>query len=226
MGHMIRHLAYLFAFSLIATGCFNIHISPYETIHGNGDVITEERSVPYFSSVRITGARTTVLYGDSDGPILMTGESNILDHTLSYVENEILYITSEKRTNMRPNEEVFIEIPGRYVNEVHVSGSNNITLQNIDQPTFRVRGSGSTEVTATGFADELEIRMSGSSEIDAGALSAEIVTIRTSGSSEAIISADEAIVSRSSGSSSIRYYGQPATIENHSSGSSSLRSAW
>jgi len=223
---MARHLAFLFIFSLAASGCFSIYVSPYETIRGNGDVITEERSVAYFTSVRITGARTTVLYGDSDGPILITGESNILDHTLSYVEDGTLVITSENRVNMRPREEVFIEIPGRDVSEVRVSGSNNITLQNIDQPVFKIRGSGSTEVTASGFTDELEVSMSGSSVIDAGALAAEFVTIRTSGSSEALISVNEAIVSRSSGSSSIRYYGQPATIENHSSGSSSLKSAW
>jgi hypothetical protein len=158
--------------------------------------------------------------------VLITGESNILDHTLSYVENGMLVISSENRKNMRPTEEVFIEIPGKYVSEVKVSGSNSITLQHIDQPIFRIRGSGSTEVIASGFADELEIRMSGSSLIDAGALSAKKVTIRTSGSSEALISAEETIVSRSSGSSAIRYYGHPEIIENESSGSSTLRSAW
>lgn len=224
---MARHLAFLFIFIVfILSGCFSIYLSPYQTIRGNGDVITVERSVPHFTSLRISGARTTVLYGDSEGPILITGESNILDHTLSYVENGTLVIRSESRTNMRPREEVFIEIPGRNVSEVRVSGSNQITIQNIDQPVFQIRGSGSTEVTASGFADELEIRMSGSSMIDAGALSAEFVTIRTSGSTEATISANDTIVSRSSGSSSIRYFGQPATIENHSSGSSTLKSAW
>src|SRR6056297_396430 len=223
---MARHLAFLIIFSIVLSGCFSIHVSPYQTIRGNGDVITEERVVPHFTSVRITGARTTVLYGDSEGPVLITGESNILDHTLSYVEDGTLVITSESRTNMQPREEVYIEIPGRDVSEVRVSGSNNLTLQSIDQPFFQIRGSGSTNVTASGFADELEIRMSGSSVIDAGALSAEFVTIRTSGSSEALISVNEAIVSRSSGSSSIRYYGQPTTIENHSSGSSTLKSAW
>jgi hypothetical protein len=225
---MVRHLFFIvaLAFTFTASGCFSLYISPYETVRGNGDVITEERSVPEFTSVRITGARTSVLYGDQEGPVLITGESNILDHTLSYVEDGTLVITSKNRVNMRPREEVFIEIPGRYVSEVRVSGSNNITLQNIDKPYFHIRGSGSTEVTASGFADELDIRMSGSSRIDAGALTAEIVNIRTSGSSDALLSVNEAIVSRSSGSSSIRYYGQPAKIENHSSGSSSLESAW
>jgi len=223
---MARHLAFLFVFSLIVSGCFSIYVSPYETIRGNGDVITEERSLPSFTSVRITGARTTVLHGDSEGPILITGESNILDHTLSYVEDGTLIITSETRKNMRPREEVFIEIPGRDVSEVRVSGSNNITLLDIDKPVFQIRGSGSTKVTASGFADDLEIRMSGSSVIDAGALSAEYVTIRTSGSSEAIISVEDALASHSSGSSSIRYYGKPGSIEQHASGSSSLQRIW
>ena len=223
---MGRYLAFLFVFSFTLTGCFSFHISPYETIRGNGDLVTEERSVPHFTSVRITGARTTVLYGDSEGPVLITGESNILDHTLSYVEDGTLVITSENRKNMQPLEEVFIEIPGKDVSEVRISGSNNITLQNIDKPSFRIRGSGSTEVTASGFADELNIRMSGSSVINAGALSSEFVSIRTSGSSEALISVSKEIVSRSSGSSSIRYYGEPLRIENQSSGSSTLKSAW
>lgn len=223
---MARRISFLFILAFSFSGCISVYVSPYETIRGNGDVITEERSVPHFTNVRITGARTTVLHGDSDGPILITGESNVLNHTLSYVEDGTLVITSENRKNIQPNEEVFIEIPGENVSEVRVSGSNTITLQNIDKPLFRIRGSGSTEVVASGFADELEIRMSGSSAIDAGALSAEFVTIRTSGSSEALISVDDSLVSRSSGSSTIRYFGQPVSIENESSGSSTLKSAW
>ena len=52
-----------------------------ERISGNGDIVTETRDVGYFTELRVTGARSTVVYGDEDGPILgLTGDSNILEN--------------------------------------------------------------------------------------------------------------------------------------------------
>lgn len=221
---MPRILLFITISTCFIAGCYAPYFITHETVWGDGEIITEERDLPYFSSVRISGARTTILYGDSDGPVKLTGDSNILNQTRAYVQNEELIITSENNKNLKPTQRVLIEIPGSYVHEVRVSGSNHITLLNVDQESLRIRGSGSTIVKAEGFADFLDIQMSGSSDIDAAGLMAAEVTIQTSGSSHAVIHALDAITSKSSGSSSIRYIGQPANIINHSSGSSSLQS--
>lgn len=210
--------------TLFLSGCYTHHFFPSETIRGNGNVITEERAVPDFNSLRITGARRTVLYGDHDGPIKITGDSNIISNTVSYVENGRLVITSKKNVSLKPTKRVLIEVPGRYVNSVRISGSNEITLVDIDQEYFSVRGSGSTKIVAEGIADQLDIRMSGSSDIDAAGLVAEVVSIHTSGSSNADIHVLQSLDSRSSGSSKINFLGRPQTIENRSTGSSRIRS--
>ena len=194
-----------------------------ETIRGNGDIVTEERDVGHFTSLQITGARSTVVYGDREGPIRITADENLLEYNESYVEDGRLVITTTGNVNLRPTQRIEIEIPGKHIQNVRVSGSNRIELLHIDQEWFRIRGSGSTRVTAAGYVGELEVRMSGSSRLDAGDLISEQVTVRTSGSSRAGIYAEEAIEARTSGSSRVSYYGNPEIVEINSSGSSRVR---
>jgi len=214
----------LYLLLLICTGCVYTGSVSQKTIKGNGEIITETREVGPFTELRITGARSTIVYGDRDGPILITGDSNILEHTASYVENGTLVITSASNSSVRPTQRVEIEVPVSSLDYIRVSGSNRITLKNIDRDSFAIRGSGSTRIEADGYADDLQIRMSGSSRIDAPALIAENVTIRTSGSSRAEINVTGKLESRSSGSSRILFHGHPEEITNQSSGSSILRS--
>jgi len=221
---MYRNVQGFFIFLFVVTGCVNLGSVTKKTIAGNGDIITETREVGYFTELRITGARSTIVYGDRDGPIRITGDSNILEHTSSYVENGRLVITTVPNRSLRPTQRVEIEVPSSSLDYVRVSGANRIILKNIDRDSFAIRGSGSTRIEVDGYADELQIRMSGSSNIDASGLIAKTVTIRTSGSSKAEIYAADKLESRSSGSSRILFHGHPKEITNQSSGSSILRS--
>jgi len=220
---MIRNTLFLAAILLGFTGCRNHGYMSQNKITGNGDIVTETREIGYFTELRVTGSRHTVVYGDKDGPIRLTGDSNILEQTLSYIDGDQLVITSRENTSMNPSQPVEIEIPSTRINFVRVSGSNRIELRNIDKETFGICGSGSTRVEADGYADHLDIRMSGSSRIDAPDLISESAAIRTSGSSKAVVYVSGTLESRSSGSSEILVHGNPSEITNQSSGSSRLR---
>ena len=221
---MIQRLTILTVFLIGFIGCAGHNYMFSERISGNGDIVTETRDVGYFTELRVTGARSTVVYGDVDGPIRLTGDSNILENTVSYIDGDRLVITSKRSVSMNPTQRVEIEIPSTRLNAVRVSGSNRIVLNNIEQNTFAIRGSGSTRVEANGYADILDIRMSGSSQIDAPDLISESAAIRTSGSSKAVVNVSGKLESRSSGSSEIVVHGNPTEIVNQSSGSSRLRS--
>ncbi len=217
---MTRLFTILPVLLILLLGC----VFPYqETIRGNGVIVTEERDVSHFTSLRITGARSTIVYGDREGPIRITGDENLLEYNESYVENDRLVITTSDNVNLRPTQRIEIEIPGKHLQSVRVSGSNRIELLHVDQEWFRIRGSGSTRVLVTGYVEELEVRMSGSSRLDAEDLIAERVTVRTSGSSRSVINAEESIEARTSGSSRVSYYGNPEIVEINSSGSSRVR---
>lgn len=194
-----------------------------QSIRGNGDIVTETREVGQYSELRITGSRSTIVYADEDGPIRITGDSNILDNIVSYVDGDRLVIISEENTSLNPTRRVEIEIPSTTLNAVRVSGSNRIELRNIDRESFSIRGSGSTAIEANGYADLLEIRMSGSSRFNAPNLVSESAAIRTSGSSKAEVNVSGKLESRSSGSSEIIVHGNPSEISNKSSGSSRIR---
>ncbi|HMB98501.1 MAG TPA: head GIN domain-containing protein [Balneolaceae bacterium] len=214
-----------FSISLFAlAGCVSFGPVSQKSIKGNGDIISQTREVGDFTELRVTGARSTIVYGDRNGPIRITGDSNILEHTSSYVENGTLVITTASNASLSPTQRVEIEVPSTSLDYIRVSGSNRINIKNIDRSSFTIRGSGSTTIEADGYADDLQVRMSGSSRIDASGLIAETVAIRTSGSSKAEIYASERLKSRSSGSSRIMVHGHPKKITNQSSGSSFLRS--
>lgn len=217
---MTRLFTILPVLLILLLGC----VFPYqETIRGNGVIVTEERDVGHFTSLRITGAHSTIVYGDREGPIRITTDENLLEYNESYVENGRLVITTTKNVNLRPTQRIEIEIPGKHIENVRVSGSNRIELYDIDQDWFRIRGSGSTRVAAAGYVGELEVRMSGSSRLDAGDLIADIATVRTSGSSRAAVHVEERIEARTSGSSRVSYSGNPEVMEVRSSGSSRVR---
>lgn len=219
---MIRRTILFFALSFTIIACSQFSYISSERVSGNGDIVTEIRDVGEFTELRITGARSTIVYGDQDGPIRLTGDSNILEQTVSYVDGNTLIITSKNGMSLNPSQRLEIEVPSTRLNFVRVSGSNRIELRDIDQERFGIRGSGSTRVEADGRADVLEIRMSGSSRIIAPYLISETAEVRTSGSSIAEIYVSERLESRSSGSSEIVLYGNPVRIVNESSGSSRL----
>lgn len=217
---MSRLYMLLFVIAFICVGC----ISPFqETIRGNGNIITEERDVGYFTELRITGARSTIVYGDREGPISIITDENLLEYNDTYIENGTLVITTKEDVNLKPTQDIKIEIPGKYIQYVRVSGSNQIKLLDINQDLFTIRGSGSTQLTATGAVDELEVHMSGNSRLKAEGLIAKSITVKTSGSSHAYVYSEESIEARTSGSSIINYYGSPEIINAESSGSSKIR---
>jgi len=219
---MLRSISFLSIVVILSMGCM---YPSQQTIRGNGNIVTDERDVGHFTELRITGSRSTVVYGDREGPIRITADENLLEYNESYVENGRLVITTANNVNLRPTQRIEIEIPGKHIQNVRVSGSNRIELYDIDQDWFRIRGSGSTRVTATGYVGDLEIRMSGSSRLDAGDLVADIGTIRTSGSSRAVVTVENILEARTSGSSRVSYYGNPEDMQINSTGSSRVRSA-
>lgn len=220
---MVRFTLLLAGFLFSLSGCVHSGSFAQQTIRGNGDIVTETRDVGHFTELRITGSRSTIVYGDEDGPIRITGDSNILDNIVSYVDGDRLVITSEENTSLNPTRRLEIEIPSTSLNAVRVSGSNRIELRNIDRESFSIRGSGSTAIEANGYADQLDIRMSGGSRISASNLVSESAAIRTSGSSKAEVNVSGKLESRSSGSSEIIVHGNPSEISNNSSGSSRIR---
>ncbi len=219
---MLHSISFLLIIAMLTMGCV---YPSQQTIRGNGNIVTEERDVGHFTELRITGSRSTVVYGDREGPIRITADGNLLEYNESYVENDRLVITTANNVNLRATQRIEIEIPGKHIQSVRVSGSNRIELYDIDQDWFRIRGSGSTRVTATGYVGDLEVRMSGSSRLDAGDLVADIATIRTSGSSRAVVTVEDILEARTSGSSRVSYYGNPADMQINSTGSSRVRSA-
>lgn len=212
----------IFLFAL--AGCVSFESVSQKTIKGNGEIISQTREVGDFTELRVTGTRSTIVYGDRNGPIRITGDSNILEHTSSYVENGTLVVTTASNVSLNPTQRIEIEVPSTSLDYVRISGSNRIIIKDIDRSTFTIRGSGSTRIEAQGYVDDLQVRMSGSSRIDASGLIAETVTIRTSGSSRAEIYASKGLESRSSGSSRVMVHGHPKEITSQSSGSSLLRS--
>lgn len=186
--------------------------------------ITVEKDLGHFDSVRIKGEHLTVLEGDVEGPVLITGDSGLMENLKVYVDGATLTITMERGFRFRPGKRFEIMIPGKNVKDVRVSGANVIELNNIDREHMSIRGSGSTRIEANGTVGNVDIRMSGSSRFNGRELFAENADIRNSGSSRSSVNVSGNANGRASGASRIDVHGNPSDLVSRTSGSARITS--
>lgn len=215
-----------------------------KNIKGNGNVVTEERSVGTYSAVSLSGWFDVELVQGREGTITIRGESNLLEHLITEVDNGTLELKTEKGVNLRSSQRTGIKItvPVESIEAVNLSGSGDINGSfPIKAPDFSVRlagsgdidlvleadqvktaVSGSGDVTLSGNTGELDISVSGSGDVMAYGLEAGTIKVSVTGSADVEVTATELLQAWISGSGDIKYRGSPAKVEAKSVGSGSV----
>ncbi len=210
-------------------------------IEGSGDLVTENRELDEFESI------------DNSGPFdlyVVVGEIqsvsiSIDDNLVEVVETRVRRGTLEIYTkdNIRSHRRSRIDITVPKLEELTISGSGDVELENVSGEEFdlQISGSGDVELTemntqelyvsvsgsgdvrADGTARNLEIGISGSGDIDARDLEAEDVTVKIHGSGDVKVNASESFYGRVYGSGDITYWGNPEDVSSRCSGSGDIR---
>lgn len=215
-----------------------------EKINGNGNYISETRSVSDYDAVSVQGSIHVELIAGTEGRLKVEAESNLLEHILTEVEGDRLKISIEKGYNLSPSSrnEIKVTVPFESLEEVSLTGSGDIVgSDKINAENFKVditgsgdvalelqarfvKGSltGSGNIRLKGKTQQLESKVTGSGDFDASNLIAAKVEANVSGSGDIEVYASQELKSRVSGSGDIIYSGNPKKQDFKTSGSGSI----
>ena len=174
--------------------CMLILVAGCSFVTGSGNVITEERPIDNFDSVRLrTDADITIQQGEQTF-LTIRGEDNILERIETNVRRGQLVIDSRRvgislMTILRNTEPVEITLSTPNIEEVHISGSGTIYSEELKTERMEVSVSGSGDIAFDALeSDTIDATISGSGNIEIDTLTADSVDIQISGSGNVIFS--------------------------------------
>ncbi|MEM9953352.1 MAG: head GIN domain-containing protein [Chloroflexota bacterium] len=157
-------------------------------VTGNGDVTTRTVDVSEFEKMQLSlSGQALVSVGDTQS-VEITTDSNLQDLLVVEVRGDTLHIGLQNNTAIaNPTEMTFTVVVPR-LNEVNVSGSGTVIIDDFttDEMTFNVSGSGDVEMDSL-TTDTLNISVSGSGNVTINDLEAASVEVSLSGSGNVIL---------------------------------------
>ncbi|UCC45887.1 MAG: DUF2807 domain-containing protein [Candidatus Zixiibacteriota bacterium] len=190
-------------------------------IEGSGDIVSEERIVDSFQRIKSSGSFDIEVKVGEEQTVTVWFDDNLIEYVITEVRRGTLEIRTERSYSSYDG--CRIQITVESLEEVSLSGSGNIYVENLAGDEFVCTVSGSGDLTAEGEVNELEIKVSGSGEVDARDLKAREAYVRVSGSGDVDVWATESLTGRVSGSGDITYYGNPEDVSTRVSGSGDIR---
>jgi hypothetical protein len=210
---------------------------------GEGPSVTETRNTSNFDEIEFGVPGTLYYTPSSTFHIEIQAQKNILEVIETYVVSGELRIKVKDNTNIKPKENIIVNVSAPDVKSLTLSGSGSLKVLPAFKPydlRLRVSGSGSlmindlttgnidTQVSGSGdvqilsgTANNQEILVSGSGKVDYAGLSSKTVTTHTSGSGTIKIYATEKLDCHISGSGIVMYKGSPQ-IKSSISGSGKI----
>jgi hypothetical protein len=187
---------------------------------GSGVMKSEQRSVPAFNSVDISGAYDVQIVAQKEQSVEIEGDDNLLPLIKTEVKGNVLTISNDQSLSTRGKLRLRISTPK--LDGITTSGASDITASNVKSDAFKIDISGAGSFKVSGEAKTLEVKLSGAGELDAKDLHAEKVNLTSSGAANADVYASEELHVNASGAGNVNYYGDPKVVTKDSSGVASI----
>ncbi len=199
-----------------------------EKVQGNGNTITESRTVNSFKGIQLSGSMNVHLIKGADRAVTIEGEENILPYVETFVNDGKLIVKYRDNVNINTREDVVVNVTVSELEEIEVTGSGDITGENkfsnndeikvevtgsgnikleLDAPAVEASITGSGDIDLSGNTKNIKCSTTGSGEIDASELKAENATVRTLGSGSIRVFASVKLDATINGSGDIAYKG-------------------
>lgn len=217
-----------------------------EYVEGKGDVTTQARSTKTFNKVKINlPVDATITVEESlDNSVEIATYKNlhkhilteVVDNTLRIYTNDMLEYDKDIELIIGMNELTQLDITGSAEATIkgnvesenfalHVTGSAEVDIQELNTDGFTARLSGSSEVTVgKGKSDHAVYKVTGSGDIDAAGLETNIAEASVSGAGEMDLFVHEKLDANITGAGQIDYRGHPK-ISSRITGAGSLNDA-
>jgi len=229
----IKHLIFLIGTFIILTSCFN-------SIDGNGKVVTEKRKTESFNAIDVAGAYEIILVQGKKEALEIVADENLLEYIDTKVKNNTLFISNKETIRNSKSLKLYItvvdldnidasgavDISNKNILksnnlEIDVSGAADINLV-VDIKDFEINLSGASETTLKGSSANFDIDISGAGELNALELETKDAKIELSGAASASIFVTESLDVDISGAGSVKYKGDPI-LKQEVSGAGSIK---
>jgi len=197
-------------------------------IKGEGDIVTQEISLPDFNSVKISNSADLFFLKGDVQKVEISAQQNIIDNITKEVNNREWKISNDKNVKSHKDIKIYITVPE--VKSIVLSGSGNITTDDKfigDKIDFKISGSGdinfivetdrvntsisgSGNVNLNGETTEQEVIISGSGSYNSYSLNSEKCEITISGSGNCETTVKNQLFVTISGSGDVYYKGYPS----------------
>ncbi len=219
-------LALLFAISLTASSC-----ALGDSIRANGDVRSEPRSLPAFSSVALEGSGTLRVHEGAQS-VVITADSNVLPYIETGVSGSRLSIGLKPFTSVWGNATLEYEVSVPSLDGIALTGSGDAAVDAFSGSSFDARISGSGDLAATldyssvslhisgsgdaalrGSVADAQVSISGSGSLSSKGLTASRAGIIVSGSGGVELRVVDSLDATLYGSGVVLYWGNPAVSQ-------------
>jgi len=206
--------AKLLTFAALSLG--GCHISG---IRGDGNIVTENRTVQEFTSVEAEGA-FDIEWVTGPASCTIRTDENLLRHVETSMNGKMLRM--EWHGQLRPTHGMKVKLSSSSLTGARLTGAVRLAASRLSGKGFYLEGTGATRVTVDGAVNELIATMSGASKLDAESLQVRVAELSISGAGKAEVSASETLKVAISGAGKVTYNGNP-TVEKHISGAGTIR---
>lgn len=213
---------------LLSLSMSSCHIFHRNTVKGDGNIISQSRTVGAFNQVEVSSAIHVTLMPDSAMTVKVETDSNLQPYIEVYIKGSVLYIHQRNNSSINATKEtqVYVSAPvfeklraegacklisgqpirvgGRF--DLAVEGASKATLA-VTAGEIAVTMNGASNATITGETKALTVNASGSCELNAFGLSAGNVELDLDGASSAEVYPTTRLIADANGASTILYKG-------------------
>jgi hypothetical protein len=227
---------------LCLNGLLLFSTSCRDCVKGSGNVISMDRPLPGFHSIRLKGSYHAYLINDSNSFVTLSTDDNILPDIRTEVYNGVLEIGEADGKCLRDIHRADVHIHTPAVSSITLEGSGNISSQHKlygDVCTIMIKGSGnagmeyegnsvrgvidgSGDIHLAGSAKNGTYEINGSGYVHGENMSLQEAAARISGSGMVETSVSTALQVNISGSGTVWYRGDPS-LRVASSGSGKVK---
>jgi hypothetical protein len=186
---------------------------------GSGQITSESRQVSGFSKVELSGSGELTIEQTGTESLTISAEENLLPKLTSEVSGDTLVLRSTSNAKIIPTQPIKYSLTVKDLSGLAVSGSGSVTMSKLATVALSTNISGSGAVTASGTADQQDLKISGSGRYQAEQLTSKTVKVDMSGSGVASVHASDALDLHMSGSGTLTYTGDPKQVTQQISGS-------
>ncbi|WP_418511608.1 head GIN domain-containing protein [Corallibacter sp.] len=216
------------ALSLMVLSCqFDIN-----SVHGNGNVTTSNRSVnKSFNKIKASRGLDVYLTQSNDESVSVEADENLQEIIITEVENDVLKIYASENIGQASARKVFVNFKNisaiKASSGSDVFSTNTIIANDLDlastsgsdlildvkAKTIDCKSSSGSDLELSGTVDHLIAQASSGSDIEASELKSITSRVKASSGAEIVVNTSKELIAKASSGGDVTYYGNPERVD-------------